>query len=45
MTTPVMTAVDKTFKWGQVGIGSFDDTGIFDNFVLRGVKVEKPAPK
>ncbi len=36
MTTPVMTAVDKTFAWGQVGIGSFDDTGNFDNLVLRG---------
>lgn len=40
METPVMTAVDKTFIWGQVGVGSFDDTGNFDNFVLRGVKVE-----
>lgn len=42
MQTPVMTAVDKTFTWGQVGIGSFDDTGNFDNFVLRGMKAEKP---
>jgi len=42
MTTPVMTAVDKTFTWGQIGIGSFDDTGRFDNLVLRGKKVEKP---
>lgn len=40
MTTPVMTAVDKTFLWGQVGVGSFDDTGNFDNVVLRGVKTE-----
>jgi hypothetical protein len=43
MQTPVMTAVDKTFVWGQVGIGSFDDTGNFDSFVLRGVKAERPA--
>jgi hypothetical protein len=42
MTTPVMTAVDKTFTWGQIGIGSFDDTGRFDNLVLRGKKAEKP---
>jgi hypothetical protein len=42
MTTPVMTAVDKTFTWGQIGIGSFDDTGRFDNLVLRGRKAEKP---
>jgi hypothetical protein len=43
MQTPVMTAVDKTFAWGQVGIGSFDDTGNFDNFVLRGFKAERPV--
>jgi hypothetical protein len=42
LETPVMTAVDKTFPWGQVGIGSFDDTGNFDNVVLRGVRVEPP---
>jgi hypothetical protein len=35
MRTPVMTAVDTTFPMGQVGIGSFDDTGRFDNVVLR----------
>jgi hypothetical protein len=39
--TPVMTAVDKTFQWGRVGIGSFDDTGNFDNVVLRGIKVDR----
>ena len=43
MTTPVMTAVDKTFTWGQIGIGSFDDTGRFDNLVLKGQKVDKPT--
>src|SRR5215831_9018017 len=26
MKKPVMTAKDKTFTWGRVGIGSFDDT-------------------
>jgi hypothetical protein len=36
MQTPVMTATDKTFTWGEVGIGSFDDTGRFDNLKLRG---------
>lgn len=41
MTTPVMTAVDKTFTSGQIGIGSFDDTGRFDNLVLRGIRAEK----
>jgi hypothetical protein len=43
MTAPVMTAVDKTFTWGQIGIGSFDDTGRFDNLILRGKRTEKPA--
>jgi len=39
MTTPLMTAQDTTFGAGQIGIGTFDDSGNFDNFVLRG-KVE-----
>ncbi len=37
MTKPVMTATDTTFVEGQVGIGSFDATGPFDNVVLRDV--------
>ena len=36
MTKPYMTAKDKTFAWGQVGIGTFDDHGNFDDVVLRG---------
>ena len=40
MQNPVMTAVDKTFTWGRVGIGSFDDTGNFDHVLLYGEKVE-----
>jgi hypothetical protein len=43
MQEPVMTANDKTFTWGRVGIGTFDDNGNFDDFKLRGVKVE-PIP-
>jgi len=42
METPVMTATDKTFTWGQVGIGSFDDIGRFDDIYLFGDKVSKP---
>jgi hypothetical protein len=38
---PVMTAVDKTFTWGQVGIGSFDDTGRFDDVLVYGMKAER----
>jgi hypothetical protein len=37
---PVMTAEDKHFTWGRVGVGSFDDTGNFDDVRLWGVKVE-----
>lgn len=32
MTKPVMTATDKTFGAGRVGLGSFDDVGQFDEF-------------
>ena len=36
MKKPVMTAVDKTFQFGKVGLGSFDDTGNYDNVFLFG---------
>lgn len=42
MDTPIMTATDTTFTWGQVGIGSFDDTGRFDRVLVYGTQVEKP---
>lgn len=42
MKTPAMVAVDKTFTWGQVGIGSFDDTGNFADVRLYGQKVSRP---
>jgi hypothetical protein len=41
MEKPLMTARDKTFTWGQVGIGTFDDHGNFDDIELRGVRVER----
>ena len=34
MEKPVMTAVDKAFLSGGLGLGSFDDTADFDDFVL-----------
>tara|TARA_B100000809_G_scaffold189742_1_gene188282 strand:+ start:40 stop:1446 length:1407 start_codon:yes stop_codon:yes gene_type:complete len=40
MTKPVMTAIDTTFSWGQVGLGSFDDTGNFDAVYLFGEAVK-----
>ena len=41
MDMPVMTAQDKTFTWGRVGLGTFDDNGNFDVFELRGVVEER----
>lgn len=41
MKKPFMAARDKTFTWGQVGVGTFDDHGNFDDITLRGEKVEK----
>jgi hypothetical protein len=40
---PAMTATDTTFAWGQVGLGSFDDLGNYDNVVLRGAVAKRPA--
>lgn len=40
MRSPIMTASDKTFGWGRIGIGTFDDTGNYDDVKLRGTKVE-----
>ncbi len=40
MDEPVMTATNKAFLTGRVGIGSFDDTGNFDEILLYGTKVE-----
>jgi hypothetical protein len=45
MEKPVMTATDKTFTWGQVGIGTFDDTGNFDDVAVYGKKVTRPESK
>jgi len=36
MGKPIMTAVDHTFTWGKVGVGSFDDTGLYDDIRLWG---------
>ncbi|QEG36853.1 hypothetical protein [Bythopirellula goksoeyrii] len=43
MNEPVMTANNKKFSWGRVGIGTFDDNGNFDDFKLRGMEVT-PMP-
>jgi hypothetical protein len=38
MKAPIMTAQDKTFAWGQVGIGSFDDSGNWSDVRVWGKK-------
>jgi hypothetical protein len=40
MTKPIMVAEDKTFLWGGIGFGSFDDTGRVDNIRIWGPSVE-----
>ena len=40
MQKPILTARDKTFVRGRVGLGSFDDTGGFDDLTLRGVRMK-----
>lgn len=35
MEEPVMTATDKTFARGRIGLGAFDDEGDFKNVVVR----------
>ena len=42
MSKPAMTARDKTFTWGRVGLGTFDDTAHIDRIALWGRKAEKP---
>lgn len=38
MKTPILTAKDTTLGHGLVGVGSFDDTGSFDDIILWGKK-------
>jgi hypothetical protein len=40
MTKPIMVAEDKSFTWGYIGFGSFDDTGMVDNIRIWGPSVE-----
>lgn len=45
LANPVMTATDRTFSWGAIGVGAFDDTGNFDNVRLLGRTVAPPRPE
>jgi hypothetical protein len=38
MKIPLLTAKDRTISHGLVGVGSFDDTGSFDDIILWGGK-------
>jgi hypothetical protein len=40
LTKPIMTAEDKTFGAGQIGFGSFDDTGMVDNIRIWSPSVD-----
>lgn len=35
MKTPAMSAHDKTFPKGRIGLGTFDDTGMYDDLVVK----------
>lgn len=41
---PVITATDKTFAFGRIGLGSFDDTGNFDDIRVWGNQAD-PLPE
>lgn len=45
LETPQMMAHDKTFTWGQIGLGSFDDMGQWDDVKLHGQTVSRPSPE
>jgi len=38
MAVPIMEATDTHFDFGQIGFGSFDDTGQFNNIQIWGIK-------
>jgi hypothetical protein len=38
MKNPAMTAHDRTFLHGRLGVGSFDDTGMFDDITIKGTR-------
>ncbi|QDV33833.1 hypothetical protein [Tautonia plasticadhaerens] len=43
METPIMTAEDRTFVPGRIGVGSFDDSGQFRNLKIWGQETSQPA--
>jgi hypothetical protein len=43
MEKPQKVAHDKTFQWGLIGLGSFDDLGMWDDVKINGVAIDKKA--
>jgi len=43
MDKPQKVAHDKTFQWGAIGLGSFDDLGLWDDVEIRGQILDKQA--
>jgi quinoprotein glucose dehydrogenase len=43
MSKPQKVAHDKTFQWGAIGLGSFDDLGLWDDVEIHGEIVDKKA--
>lgn len=35
---PVLEAIDHRFQWGQIGLGSFDEVGNFDDVTITGTR-------
>ena len=43
MDKPQKVAHDKTFQWGAIGLGSFDDLGLWDDVEIRGQIIDQKA--
>ena len=43
MKTPQIVSHNKEYLWGQVGLGSFDDLGLWDDVQLNGHKISPPS--
>ncbi|MEO0447611.1 MAG: hypothetical protein AAF191_16175 [Verrucomicrobiota bacterium] len=44
METPQKIAHDTTFGWGLIGLGSFDDLGLWDDVEIHGVEMSELSP-
>lgn len=43
MEVPQMVAHDKAFRWGRIGLGTFDDLGAWDDVKLSGTTIAAPS--